>query len=230
MFHMSTSSRRPARRSPARPAARRRTRRAAYHHGDLREALLKAAVDLIETRGPDGFTLREAARTVGVTHTAPYRHFADKDALLVAVAEDGFRGLYAAMVARQQGLDDPRARMQAIGIAYVEYAVAHPSHFRLMHGALADNCTEPPYVATKGRPFQALLDAIAACHAAGVIPPGPPRRWALSAWAAVHGLAELLISGSAFHMGLVESTATEAARQVTADLLDGLSRAVVKNH
>lgn len=198
------------------------TRRRSYHHGDLRDALLRAAVQLIEERGPDGFTLREAARTVGVTHTAPYRHFPDRDALIVAVARDGFHGLYEAMLARQSGLTDPRERMQAIGIAYVEYAVAHPSHFRVMHGPIADACVECEAVEAKQRPFQLLLDSIAECQAAGLIPAGPAHRWALSAWATVHGLAELLISGAVARMGLLDGTATDAARRVTSDMLDGL--------
>jgi AcrR family transcriptional regulator len=198
-------------------------RRTSYHHGDLRDALVKAAVELVEERGPDGFTLREAARKVGVTHTAPYRHFADRDALLVAVAVEGFQGLHAAMRTRQEQQTDPRLRLQAIGIGYVEYAVAHPSHFRVMHSAVVDSCTEPGYTDAKGRTFQLLLSAIAACQQAGFIPPGPLHHYALTAWSAVHGLAELLMSGAAFRVGLVDGTATAAAAQVTRTLLDGLA-------
>ncbi|MFN7976646.1 MAG: TetR/AcrR family transcriptional regulator [Vicinamibacterales bacterium] len=225
MCLVSTSTR-TRRGRPKFPGGRRPAgRRPSYHHGDLREALIRAAVQLIEDQGPDGFTLREAARVVGVTHTAPYRHFADRDALLVAVAQEGFQGLGAAMQARQAGLADPRARLQAIGIAYVEYAVAHPSHFRLMHAPVADTCLEAAYVEAKSQPFQILLDAISACQTTGQIPPGPPLRWALAAWSTVHGLADLLMSGSAFRMGVADGTPTDVARQVTADVLDGLAMA-----
>ena len=225
MFLVSTSRRtRLGRQRVPGPRPRRAAaRRTSYHHGELREALVRAAVELVEERGPDGFTLREAARKVGVTHTAPYRHFADRDALLVAVAEEGFDGLHAAMMARLDGVLDPRAQLQAIGIAYVEYAVEHPSHFRVMHGAAADSCVNPGYAETTGRPFRVLTETIARCQAAGFIAPGPVERHALTAWSAVHGLADLLMSGAVLRMGLADGTATEVAAQVTKDLLEGLA-------
>lgn len=223
MFLVSTS-RKTRTRGPGFPHPRRAVaRRTTYHHGDLREAALRAAVSLIEERGPEGFTLREVARKVGVTHTAPYRHFADKDALLVAVAEEGFVGLHDAMVARRQGLTDPGQRLQAIGIAYVEYAVAHPSHFRVMHGLAADSCSDPGYVEAKGKTFQQLLDAIGDCQAAGVIAAGPVERYALTAWAAVHGLADLLMSGAVFKMGLADGAPADVAALVTRQVIVGLA-------
>ena len=211
--------RRPGRFPRARKTAPRRT---SYHHGDLREALLKAAVELVEEQGPDGFTLREAARKVGVTHTAPYRHFADRDALLVAVAEEGFQGLHAAAMARLTGLTDPRQRLQALGIAYVEYAVAHPSHFRVMHGGIADACSDPAFVQAKAATFGLLLEIVGGCEAAGLIPVGSVPRYALSAWATVHGLADLLMSGAADRMGLAEGSVEHIAREVTANVISGL--------
>ena len=211
--------RRPGRFPRARKAA---PRRASYHHGDLREALLRAAVELVEEQGPDGFTLREAARKVGVTHTAPYRHFTDRDALLVAVAEEGFQGLHAAARARLSGLTDPRQRLQALGIAYVEYAVAHPSHFRVMHGGIADACSDPAFVQAKAATFGLLLEIVGACEAAGLIPAGSVPRYALSAWATVHGLADLLMSGAADRMGLADGSVEDIARQVTANVISGL--------
>lgn len=197
-------------------------RRTSYHHGDLREALLKAAVELVEDVGPEGFTLREVARKVGVTHTAPYRHFADRDALLVAVAEEGFQGMHAAAMTRLAGLTDPRQRLQALGIAYVEHAVAHPSHFRVMHGGVADACAEPGFTRARSATFALLLDIVGACEAAGFIPAGSVRRYALSAWATVHGLADLLMSGAAQRMGLADGTVEAIARQVTANVIAGL--------
>jgi AcrR family transcriptional regulator len=201
------TARRPGKFPRPRRAAPRRT---SYHHGDLREALLKAAVELVEELGPDGFTLREAARKVGVTHTAPYRHFADRDALLVAA------------MARLAGLTEPRQRLQALGIAYVEYAVAHPSHFRVMHGGIADACSDPAFVQAKAATFGLLLEIVGACEAAGLIPAGSVPRYALSAWATVHGLAELLISGVAHHMGLANGSVEAIAHEVTANVISGL--------
>lgn len=224
MCLVSTShgTRRRVGRFPRRRAAPRRT---SYHHGDLRDALLKAAVELVEELGPEGFTLREAARKVGVTHTAPYRHFADRDALLVAVAEEGFQGLHAAAMARLTGLTDPRQRLQALGISYVEYAVAHPSHFRVMHSGVADACTDPAFTRVKGATFGLLLEIVGACETAGLIPAGAVPQYALSAWSTVHGLADLLMSGAAYRMGLADGSVEAVARQVTDNVISGLRTA-----
>ncbi|HET8576665.1 MAG TPA: helix-turn-helix domain-containing protein, partial [Methylomirabilota bacterium] len=117
-------ARRPARlrRQEPRPARRRRGR---YHHGDLPRALVAAAVSLVEREGVDALTLRGAARKAGVSQAAPYRHFADKQALLAAVAEEGFKALSEAMrraSAPHEG--DPLGRFRALGEAYVEFATA----------------------------------------------------------------------------------------------------------
>jgi AcrR family transcriptional regulator len=227
MFPMSTSSS-TRRRAPGFPAGRTtRGRKArAYHHGDLRAALIKAALELVEESGPDGFTLREAARKVGVTHTAPYRHFADKDALLVALAEEGFDGMHARMQERLAGVARAGERLQQIGIAYVEYAVAHPSHFRVMHSCKADESTDPGFNACKSRTFALLMETIAACQAEGALPAGPAGRYALAAWSAVHGLAELLVSGAAQHMGIADGEPADLARTVTSDVMRSFSVAV----
>src|SRR5512138_2569100 len=112
-------------------AARRRPRRRlVYHHGDLRRALVEAALDLVRMRGPEGFTLREAARRVGVSQTAPYRHFETKEALLAAVAEEGFRALHHRLAeAAASAGPDPLERLRAQGIASFEFYVAEPARF-----------------------------------------------------------------------------------------------------
>src|SRR5438309_5059384 len=98
-----------------------------YHHGNLRQALIDAALELIEERGVAALTLREVARRVGVTHAAPQRHFADRGALVAALAEQGFRGL-AAHVETVRATSRPKDsadQLRALGIAYIEYALDH---------------------------------------------------------------------------------------------------------
>src|SRR5437870_4008576 len=106
-----------------------------YHHGGLRRAMIDAALRLVETGGSQALTLRAAARLAGVSQAAPYRHFANKEALLAGVAEEGFHVLATAMregaAARRQGAIE---RMRALGLSYVEFATSHPSHFRVMFG------------------------------------------------------------------------------------------------
>jgi AcrR family transcriptional regulator len=199
-------------------------RRDSYHHGDLRRALTRAALRLIARHGPSGFTLREAARQAGVTHAAPYRHFPNRMALLAAVAEEGFAEMRVSMLA---GVDragaDPAARLQALGVAYVCYAVAHPSHFRVMFGSeIADKCAYPELAAAAAATFQLLVDAIDACQAAGQIPKGPPEDLAVPLWSIVHGLAGLVVDGQV-PLATPKGAAVEArAVQATTAIFDGL--------
>jgi len=130
---MAIASRR--RRSPPARTAASRGKRGRYHHGDLRRALLDAALAVLTEADSRALTLREVARRAGVTHAAPYRHFTDKEALLAAVAEEGFHTLSEAMrEAMGRAGDDPVERLEALGVGYVRFALAHPAHFEVMFG------------------------------------------------------------------------------------------------
>src|ERR1700739_1730974 len=106
-----------------------------YHHGNLRETLLRGAVRVIAEVGPAAFTLREVARRAGVSHNAPYRHFRDKDALLAAVAAQGFKELTQAMQEAGARHSNPLAKLKQSGVAYVSFAVRRPEHFTVMFDA-----------------------------------------------------------------------------------------------
>ncbi|MEM7061746.1 MAG: TetR/AcrR family transcriptional regulator [Cyanobacteria bacterium P01_B01_bin.77] len=166
-----------------------------YHHGDLRQALIEAALDLItESREAANVSLREVARRVGVSQAAPYRHFPDKEALLAAVAEEGFQQLLAALRVAVSSLNDPVARLQASGIAYVKFAIAHPAHYRVMFSSFRlDQVNYPSLNAVAGEAFSIMVDAISAAQAIGTIQPDNPRQLAWITWSLVHGLALLLI-------------------------------------
>ena len=185
--HPGTSSRKPM------PAPRNRKRRP-YHHGDLRRALLDATLELAAERGAAGVTLREAARTARVSQTAPYRHFADKQAMLAAAAEEGFRlydrQLQAALAAAGE---DPRAQLLGVGEVYVRFALEQPAYFRLMYGQ-----GSPPKSASPGLQ-QAARDAFQVFHrtverclattsAEGSVNEAMSRLWALA-----HGIASLAL-------------------------------------
>lgn len=171
--------------------------RAAYHHGDLRRALLVAARALLAEVGPAALSLRAVARAAGVTHAAPYRHFPDKAALLAALATDGFERLRAAMDASRAAAGaDPAARLAAVGRAYVQAAVSAPAEFRLMFGAPAvDRAAHPALEAAAAAAFAGLVDAVAEAQSAGRVRAGPIEPLALTAWAAMHGLAALAVDG-----------------------------------
>jgi AcrR family transcriptional regulator len=168
--------------------------RASYHHGDLHRALKEATAVLLSSSGVENFSLRKAAQAAGVDPAAVYRHFADKDALLLEVAHDGFFALAARMEAGIDAATDDEGRFRATGEAYVRFALAEPALFRLMFGPLTANETRHLSRGPRGRgAHQILLDALAA-----VSPQAPPGQFpgaAVSAWALVHGLTILVLDG-----------------------------------
>lgn len=196
-----------------------------YHHGDLRRALIDAALDLISGEGVRALSLREVARRAGVSHAAPYRHFADKEALLAAVAEEGFRALQAAMLDRMQRAGgDPLQRLQASGIGYVLFAVQHAAHFRVMFGTARSEQPPSATLAEAGSAaFAVLTEALEAGQQAGVVRPDPVRDLALTAWSLVHGLAMLLVSGQLQDRSPSDAEVERLARMVTENLVRGLA-------
>jgi AcrR family transcriptional regulator len=155
-----------------------------FHHGNLRQALIKATAELIERDGPASVSLREAARIAGVSHNAPYRHFPTREALLAAVAAHGFRQLRSAF---EEAATTPENRMLALGQEYMRFALAHPGLFRLMFGSGLDRKLHPELE-------QAAQDAFEVLQRATVDRGSPsPREAALGAWALVHGLSHLIV-------------------------------------
>jgi len=166
-----------------------------YHHGHLRQALLEGALGVIRELGPAAFTLREVARRAGVSHNAPYRHFRDKDALLAAVAAQGFRELTRAM---QEGADRqarPLDKLKHSGMAYVGFALRRPEHFTVMFDAPVISRQDPDYAQASEEAFQTLVNYIRECQEAGELPGGDTLERALYAWSLVHGIAKLAVTG-----------------------------------
>jgi AcrR family transcriptional regulator len=169
-----------------------------YHHGNLRQALIDAAVELIDEQGVPALTLREVARRVGVTHAAPQRHFADRAALVAAVAEQGFRGLGTHVAAVRASARTSAQRLRALGVAYVEYALAHPAHLRVMFSPeVADKSRHPELSAAAQAVHAALVEQIADGQRQGSVAPGDADELSFAAWSMVHGCAVLLIDGQA---------------------------------
>jgi AcrR family transcriptional regulator len=145
----------------------------AYHHGDLRQAALQKAGEILEKEGLESLSLREVARRAGVSHNAPYRHFSDHDRLLVALVEEGFEMLIDALARR------PRREM---GEAYVDFAFAHPQRFRLMFGGRV-KLAKPDR-----RTYEGLKQSFADL--------GEDAKYAAAAaWGLVHGFSHLLLDG-----------------------------------
>ena len=178
--------RRTARRKPA----------AAYHHGDLRRALLAETARTIRKEGVDGVTLRAVGKRLGVSRTALYRHFADKPALLAAVAREGFQTFSRDLSQAWTEAGGGRSGFRAMGAAYVRFAIANPSHYRVMFGAFRDLCERDPELAGDANAsFKVLLDAVLTLQTDGLLRPDPSEELAQYIWAAVHGVAMLAIDG-----------------------------------
>ncbi|HEX4559950.1 MAG TPA: TetR/AcrR family transcriptional regulator [Mycobacterium sp.] len=173
-------------------------RRKPYHHGALHAALVDASIALAREGGPDRVILREAARAAGVSHSAAYRHFADREALLAEVSRHARNALAAEMRSRVKRARDPRQRLRAVGTAYVEFALTEPGLFRTAftsHPATQTTPPEPNSDTDSGEPFEILGQALDDALAAGLLDPKRRPGAEIGAWSAVHGLANLLLDG-----------------------------------
>ena len=172
------------------------SKRTAYHHGDLRSALLQASLALIDEAGIGALSLREVARKAGVSHNAPYHHFKDRGSLLAALVEDGFARLAGEMVAARAAAPDARARLEACGLAYIRFALASPARFKLKFRPELTGPDAAAGVAESSTPaLDTLTAAIVEAQAGGLAPAGDPKPLVLTCWAAVHGVASLLLDG-----------------------------------
>jgi AcrR family transcriptional regulator len=167
-----------------------------YHHGDLSRALLHEALRTIDKGGVSALTLRAVGARLGVSRTALYRHFADKAALLAAVATEGFRTLRLRTQEAWETHGGGRTGFEAMGEAYVRFAVEHPSHYRVMFGGHVRNASADSDLANEGAgAFQVLVDALVSQQRQGQVRGDNPLALAQYIWATVHGIAMLAIDG-----------------------------------
>lgn len=167
-----------------------------YHHGNLRLALLNAAIEQIKEVGVEKLSLRGIARTVGVSQTAPYRHFKDKNQLLADVAAQAFGELYE----RSRSLIDPNAsaleNIQVTGMAYLQYAIENPEKYRLLFGNTIQNRRSYSAMVEAGeQSFRILIDQVERGIEAGDFIPGCSLLLANTLWTQVHGAASLVLDG-----------------------------------
>ena len=195
-----------------------------YHHGDLHDEILCAACELIEEKTIALLSLREIAKKVGVSHTAPYRHFKDKESLLAGIAAIGFNQLSKQLTeAAVTHMNDPAAQLQEAGNSYVQMALANPQCMQLMFsGILPCDDTYPELRASGDAAFDGLKNIIEEGQESGAFKQGDVETLALAAWSTIHGLALLLISGNLSEVLSIAVDASRVTKAVTTTLLQGL--------
>ena len=167
----------------------------AYHHGDLRNALIQAGLELLAEGGAEALDLRKVARRAGVSHAAPYRHFADKQALIAAITEEGFRRLAEQIQATLHEVpDEPFEQVLGVALAYVRFAQAHPWLMREMFSGLAieREAFASLHAASKSV-YRLYTEVIRRGQEDGKIVEGDPAALAGVLWSVLHGLAMLII-------------------------------------
>jgi AcrR family transcriptional regulator len=177
----------------------RRKRASSYQHGDLRHALIQAGLKLLGEGGVRMLSLRAAAELAGVSNAAPYRHFKDKDALVAAIAEQGFHLLTRSM---RQELEasapagDVLAALRALAVGYVSFAVENPGYFRTVFGAaISDDGTTESLREAGDEAYHVLREIVSAGIESGQLRGSDPDQVSLVAWSQVHGLGMLIVDG-----------------------------------
>ncbi|WP_374547978.1 TetR/AcrR family transcriptional regulator [Rhodoblastus sp.] len=192
-----------------------------YHHGRLRQALLAAARALISERGPAGFTLAEAAKRVGVTGAAPYRHFADRNALIAALADEGFQHFNEELGrAWDGGRPDALSALRRRGAAYLAFARAEPGLYKAMFGDAGALARQAEDSAAR-KAFDELVRSAVAVLRQFHAPEKGARGLALQIWATTHGVAELMLAG---HFGDKTDQASALLEESISALIDAALR------
>jgi AcrR family transcriptional regulator len=172
-----------------------------YHHGDLKNALIAAGIEILAREGVHALSLRQVALKAGVSHSAPYAHFADKQALIAAISTAGYLKVeeHAERVLREYG-NRPVQLLVRTGWEYVQFAITEPEHFKITFSGVVEKEKDfPALVEAAQKSFNLLTQVIAKCQAAGVLRPGPTDLMAVSVWGAIHGFVTLNLEGQVPH-------------------------------
>jgi AcrR family transcriptional regulator len=166
-----------------------------YHHGDLKNALIKEGLKIISEDGIQGLTLRKVASRIGVTHTAPYAHFADKQALIAAISAEGHHELFKEMnFLYQKYQDEPYKQLVEIGWHYIQFAIKDPEYFRIMFSkVIEDGEIHPEFIEISDKNYEIVSQVIINCQKAGIIDPEDHEKRTIYIWSVIHGLATLII-------------------------------------
>jgi AcrR family transcriptional regulator len=173
--------------------------RESYHHGDLKNALIQAGIEILAEEGVGGLSLRKAARRAGVSHAAPYAHFADKQTLIAAIAADGHSKIHARLMEVLAAHPaDPLRQLTGAVWAYVQFGLEAPDHYKItFSGAIQDEHGHPEFMEISQRNTQVLKDIVERCRSTGILDANSmdAELQAYTLWGLIHGLVSLWIQG-----------------------------------
>ena len=172
-----------------------------YHHGDLKNALIQAGVEILAKEGVSGLSLRKVAQHAGVSHSAPYAHFPDKQSLIAAISTEGFNQLYAELEAAVSPYSkNPKKQLIEGARAYVRFAEKHTDTFKIMFsGVLEKEKDYPSFVEISSKTFKLVVEVVQACQSAAILPAAPADLMAVSVWGQLHGIVSLALEGQVPH-------------------------------
>ena len=172
-----------------------------YHHGDLKNALIKAGVEILSKEGVEGLSLRKVAQRAGVSHNAPYSHFPDKQSLIAAISTEGFKQLYEELDAAVLSYsDDPKRQLQEGVWAYVQFAMNNTDTFKIMFSGVLEKEKEyPAFVEISHQTFERVVDVVRICQDAGILNSTPSEVMAVAVWGQIHGIISLRLEGQLSH-------------------------------
>jgi AcrR family transcriptional regulator len=175
-----------------------------YHHGDLKNALIQAGIDVLSNDGVSGLSLRKVAKQAGVSHAAPYAHFADKEALIAAISTEGHRNLYERLIRTiEENQSNPHKQLIETAWAYIQFAQEEQACFQIMFsGVLEQEKDYPDFVEISQQTFQLVVLVVDRCKREGILRDEPSLLLAAVVWGQIHGLISLILSGQISHQVL----------------------------
>jgi AcrR family transcriptional regulator len=212
---------------PGRPASRRAPAERPYHHGDLRRVLVDAAFELVGEGGAEGLSVREAARRAGVSSGAPFRHFASREALLAAVAEEAQRrlGTEVARALAEAPADDPLQRFRSVGLAYLHWAKRNPAHFEVISSRRLFDHDKSAAVSAGNAEVIGLTERILEeAHARGLLGTSDLKQVLIGGRALVYGFARMATDGHFPRWGVAEAEVDRTAESILDLFISGIAR------
>jgi AcrR family transcriptional regulator len=191
-----------------------------YHHGDLKKALIEAALALLQKEGYQSLSLRKVSKMAGVSQSAPYRHYTDLESLTADIAAEGFKLLTEKLTKVKRSFSRlPLLQFRESGVSYVEFALKNPDLFQIMYGNQIPNHSKyESLIAAEEETFHVLIDIISDCQTAGILTTQDVKKTSMAAWTMVHGIAVLLLGKQV----MFRNADLKKARLITKEMIEHL--------